>query len=133
MKTSSADRQTELPQTPDKRSVSISRRIGQGEDANVKDKILGRNDDSEQGNNQRIEIATPFRASHQDEARSGNLDTFRQYNSSLRYWEMESEGIPERQNKARILNSTSDSLSRLSKYGGYNVRIAIFFQNRCND
>ncbi|KAA6375234.1 MAG: hypothetical protein EZS28_029239, partial [Streblomastix strix] len=48
--------------------------------------------------------ATPFRASLQDDARSGNLDTFRQHNSGLRYWEMESEGIPDRKNKASILS-----------------------------
>ncbi|KAA6394561.1 MAG: hypothetical protein EZS28_009909 [Streblomastix strix] len=48
--------------------------------------------------------ATPFRASLQEDARSGSLDTFRQHNSSLRYWEMESEGIPDRKNKTGILS-----------------------------
>ncbi|KAA6397291.1 MAG: hypothetical protein EZS28_007179 [Streblomastix strix] len=48
---------------------------------------------------------TPFRASLQEDARSGNLDTFRQHNSSPRYWEMESEGIPDRKNKVSILSS----------------------------
>ncbi|KAA6389491.1 MAG: hypothetical protein EZS28_014982 [Streblomastix strix] len=46
-----------------------------------------------------------FRASLQEDARLGSLDTFRQHNSSQRYWEMESEGIPDRKNKASILSS----------------------------
>ncbi|KAA6403563.1 MAG: hypothetical protein EZS28_000899 [Streblomastix strix] len=48
---------------------------------------------------------TPFRASLQEDARSGNLDTFRQHNSSLQYWEMKSEGISDRKNKTGILSS----------------------------
>ncbi|KAA6374997.1 MAG: hypothetical protein EZS28_029474, partial [Streblomastix strix] len=47
--------------------------------------------------------ATSFRANLQEDARSGSLDTFRQHNSSLRYWDMESEGIPDRRNKTNIL------------------------------
>ncbi|KAA6392461.1 MAG: hypothetical protein EZS28_012009 [Streblomastix strix] len=172
--TGSANRQIELSETPDKRSVSISNRIRQNENASVKDGIMGWNNDSKQSSNKGIEMvdkenrgqptritnsqdnqmhvndrrisiglgsdadireldrtnttrlleqergrddkqcqgnkghllrATPFRASLQEDARSGSLDTFRQHNSSLRYWEMESEGIPDRKNKASILSS----------------------------
>ncbi|KAA6363496.1 MAG: hypothetical protein EZS28_040978 [Streblomastix strix] len=160
-KISSADRQIELPEIPNKVGVAVSNRIEQSENASVKDGIMGWNNDSKQSSNQRIEMvnkenrgqptrivdqldnnmhiddrritlrlrsdanirepdradtirqleqersrndkqcyrnksnllrATPFRASLQEDARSGNFDTFRQHNSSLRYWEMESEG-----------------------------------------
>ncbi|KAA6379023.1 MAG: hypothetical protein EZS28_025452, partial [Streblomastix strix] len=53
---SSADRQTELPETPDKRSVSISNRIRQSENTSVEDRIMGWNNDSKQDSNQRIEM-----------------------------------------------------------------------------
>ncbi|KAA6339758.1 MAG: hypothetical protein EZS28_052586, partial [Streblomastix strix] len=171
--TSCADRQTELPETPDKRSIAVSNGIGQSENTSVKDGIMGWNNDSKQNSNQGIEMvdkenrgqptrivdqqnnnmhvndrrnttglgsntdireldrtyatrllerkgcrndkqrqrnksyllrATPFRASLQEDARSGSLDTFRQHNSNLRYWEMESEGIPDRKNKESILS-----------------------------
>ncbi|KAA6361915.1 MAG: putative Transposon Ty3-G Gag-Pol polyprotein, partial [Streblomastix strix] len=62
------------------------------------------NDKQCQRNKSYLLRATPFRASLQEDARSGNLDTFQQYNSSLRYWEMESEGIPDRKNKTSILS-----------------------------
>ncbi|KAA6320843.1 MAG: hypothetical protein EZS28_054633, partial [Streblomastix strix] len=58
-----------------------------------------RNDKQCERNKSYLLRATPFRASLQEDARSGNLDTFRQHNSGLRYWEMESEGIPDRKNK----------------------------------
>ncbi|KAA6387889.1 MAG: hypothetical protein EZS28_016584 [Streblomastix strix] len=84
--------------------------------------------------------ATPLRASLQEDARSGCLDTFRQHNSSLRYWEMESEGILEKKIKyvfylvkrlqlqittihiPRKLDSTTDSLSRLCRPGDYALK-----------
>ncbi|KAA6325315.1 MAG: hypothetical protein EZS28_054085, partial [Streblomastix strix] len=50
-------------------------------------------------------------ASLQEDARSGSLDTFRQHNSSLRYWEMESEGIPDRKNKTSILSSIETQIT----------------------
>ncbi|KAA6398796.1 MAG: hypothetical protein EZS28_005683 [Streblomastix strix] len=172
--TSSANRQIELSETSDKRSVSVSNRIRQSEDTSVKNGIMGWSNDSERSSNKRIEMvvkenrgqptriidqqdnnmhvnnrcittrlgsdadlrkldrtystrllerkgsgndkqrqsnqcyllrATPFRASLQEDARSGSLDTFRQHNSSQRCWEMESEGIPDRKNKASILSS----------------------------
>ncbi|KAA6360218.1 MAG: hypothetical protein EZS28_044256 [Streblomastix strix] len=62
-----------------------------------------RNDKQSQRNKSYLLWATPFRASFQEDARSFSLDTFRQHNSSLRYWEMESEGISDRKNKASIL------------------------------
>ncbi|KAA6390570.1 MAG: hypothetical protein EZS28_013902 [Streblomastix strix] len=62
-----------------------------------------RNDMQCQRNKSQLLRATPFRASLQEDARSGSLDTFRQHNSSLRYFEMESEGIPDRKNKTCIL------------------------------
>ncbi|KAA6389602.1 MAG: hypothetical protein EZS28_014871 [Streblomastix strix] len=171
--TSSADRQIEFPETPDKKSVSVSNRTRQSQNASVKDKFMEQNNDSKQVSNQGIEMmdeenwgqptgiinqqdnnmhvnnrriatglgsntdirepdrtyttrllerkgsgndkqcqrnksyllrATPFRASLQEDARSGSLDTFRQHNSSLRYWELESEGIPDRKNKASIFS-----------------------------
>ncbi|KAA6362013.1 MAG: hypothetical protein EZS28_042461 [Streblomastix strix] len=64
-----------------------------------------RNDKQCQRNKSYLLRATPFRASLQEDARLGSLDTFRQHNSSLRYWEMESEGIPDRENKTSILSS----------------------------
>ncbi|KAA6372609.1 MAG: hypothetical protein EZS28_031864 [Streblomastix strix] len=163
-----------LPSTQDKRSVSVSNKIGQSESTSIKDGILGRYNDSEQGNNQRTKMqdiensgqptrvidqqnikmhvnnrritaglgsdsdirqsnrnnttqlleqersrndrqrqgnqgnllrTTPFRASLQENVRSGILDTFRQHNSSLRYLEMEIEGIPDRKNKTSIFSS----------------------------
>ncbi|KAA6364777.1 MAG: hypothetical protein EZS28_039695, partial [Streblomastix strix] len=54
--TSSADRQIELSETPDKRSVSVSNRIGQSEDTSIKDGIMGWDNDSKQCNNQGIEM-----------------------------------------------------------------------------
>ncbi|KAA6373322.1 MAG: hypothetical protein EZS28_031153 [Streblomastix strix] len=38
--TSSANRQTELPQIPDKRCVFVSNEIRQGEDTSVEDRIM---------------------------------------------------------------------------------------------
>ncbi|KAA6370475.1 MAG: hypothetical protein EZS28_033998 [Streblomastix strix] len=64
-----------------------------------------RNDKQLQRNKSYLLRATPFRASPQEDARSGSLDTFRQHNCSLRYWKVESEGIPDRKNKAGILSS----------------------------
>ncbi|KAA6372397.1 MAG: hypothetical protein EZS28_032077, partial [Streblomastix strix] len=64
-----------------------------------------RNNKQRQRNKSFLLRATPFRASLQDVARSGNLDTFRQHNSNLRYWEIESEGISDRKNKTVILPS----------------------------
>ncbi|KAA6398396.1 MAG: hypothetical protein EZS28_006080 [Streblomastix strix] len=178
--TSSADRQIELPETSDKRSVSVSNRIRQSESTSVKDGIMGWNNDSKQSSNQRTQMvdnenkrqpfrdivqqnnimhvndrrisiglgsdanirqpdridttrlleqegsgddkqcqrnkgyllrATSFRASLQEDARSGNLDTFRQHNSNLRYWEMKKK-----------LNSTTDSFSRLRRSGVYTLK-----------
>ncbi|KAA6377214.1 MAG: hypothetical protein EZS28_027259 [Streblomastix strix] len=63
------------------------------------------NDKYRQRNKSYLLRATLFRASLQKDPRSGSLDTFRQHNSSLRYWELESEGIPDRKNKASILPS----------------------------
>ncbi|KAA6364903.1 MAG: hypothetical protein EZS28_039570, partial [Streblomastix strix] len=171
--TSSTDRQTELSETSNKRSVSVSNRIRQSKSTSVKDKFMGWINESKQDSNQGIEMvdkenrgqptriinqqdnnmhannrritaglgsntnirepdrtyttrllerkgirngkqcernksyllrATPFRASLQEDARSGSLETFRQHNSGLRYWEMESEGIPDRKNKTSILS-----------------------------
>ncbi|KAA6383521.1 MAG: hypothetical protein EZS28_020949, partial [Streblomastix strix] len=168
MITSSADRQIQLLQTLDKRSVPVSSEIRQSENASIEDKIMGRDNNSKHNSKQRTEMmdkenrgqptrffdqqdnnmhannrrittglgsnvyvlqssrinttrllerkksrndqqrqgnqnyllqATPFRVSHQEDARSGSLDTFRQHNSSLRYWEMESVRIPDRKNK----------------------------------
>ncbi|KAA6365277.1 MAG: hypothetical protein EZS28_039196, partial [Streblomastix strix] len=90
--------------------------IGLGSDADIRqsdrtnttrllEQERGIDDKQCQGNKGYLLPATPFRASLQEDARSGNLDTFRQYNSSLRYWEMESEGISDRKNKASILSS----------------------------
>ncbi|KAA6360345.1 MAG: hypothetical protein EZS28_044128 [Streblomastix strix] len=181
--TSGIDRQTELSQTPDKRGVFISNKIRQSKDTSVKDRIMGRNNESKQDSNQRIEMvdkenrgqptriinqqdnnmhvnnslittglgsdtdirelngsdttrlmerkrsrndkqrernksyllrATPFRASLQEDARSGSLDTFRQHNSSIRYWEMESEGIHDRKNKTGILPSLKTLTANLN-------------------
>ncbi|KAA6360217.1 MAG: hypothetical protein EZS28_044255 [Streblomastix strix] len=53
---SSADRQTELSETSDKRSVAISNRIGQSDNASVKDGIVGWNNDSKQSSNKGIEV-----------------------------------------------------------------------------
>ncbi|KAA6401182.1 MAG: hypothetical protein EZS28_003288 [Streblomastix strix] len=63
-----------------------------------------------QGNQNYLLRATSFRASFQEDARSGSFDTFRQHNSSLRYWEMESEGIPDRKNKTSNLPSEKTSI-----------------------
>ncbi|KAA6355190.1 MAG: hypothetical protein EZS28_049282, partial [Streblomastix strix] len=46
--TSSADRQIELPETSDKRRVSVSNRIRQSKNTSVKDGIMGWNNDSKQ-------------------------------------------------------------------------------------
>ncbi|KAA6375486.1 MAG: hypothetical protein EZS28_028987 [Streblomastix strix] len=78
------------------------------------------NDKQRQGNKSCLLRATSFRASLQEDARLGSLDTFRQHNSSLRYWEMESEGIPDRKNKTGILPSqktltTNDNNPHLRK------------------
>ncbi|KAA6381490.1 MAG: hypothetical protein EZS28_022980 [Streblomastix strix] len=54
--TSSADRQIELSETSDKRSVSVSNRIRQSENTSVKDRIMGWNNDSKQSSNQGIEM-----------------------------------------------------------------------------
>ncbi|KAA6375044.1 MAG: hypothetical protein EZS28_029428, partial [Streblomastix strix] len=56
MITSSADRQIELPETSDKRNVSVSNRIRQSENTSVKDGIMGWNNDSKQSSNQGIEM-----------------------------------------------------------------------------
>ncbi|KAA6391735.1 MAG: hypothetical protein EZS28_012739 [Streblomastix strix] len=62
------------------------------------------NDKQRQRNKSYLLRATPFRASLQEDARSGSLDTFRQHNISLRYWEIESDGMLDRKNKTnRIL------------------------------
>ncbi|KAA6358761.1 MAG: hypothetical protein EZS28_045712, partial [Streblomastix strix] len=95
----------------------INRRItiGLGSDANIRKpdrtditRLLeqkgNRNDKQCQRNKSYLLRATPFRASLQEDARSGNHYTFRQHNSSLRYWEMESKGIPDRKNKTSILS-----------------------------
>ncbi|KAA6390708.1 MAG: hypothetical protein EZS28_013769, partial [Streblomastix strix] len=54
--TSSADRQIKLSETSDKRSVSISNRIRQNENASVKDGFMGWNNDSKQSSNKEIEM-----------------------------------------------------------------------------
>ncbi|KAA6355281.1 MAG: hypothetical protein EZS28_049192, partial [Streblomastix strix] len=54
--TSSADRQTELPETPDKRSIAVSNGIRLRENSSVKDRIMGWNNDSTQSSNQIIEM-----------------------------------------------------------------------------
>ncbi|KAA6353366.1 MAG: hypothetical protein EZS28_051107 [Streblomastix strix] len=53
---SSADRKTELLQTPDKRSFSVSNGIRQSEDISVEDGVMGWDQDSKQSSNQRIEM-----------------------------------------------------------------------------
>ncbi|KAA6373101.1 MAG: putative Transposon Ty3-G Gag-Pol polyprotein [Streblomastix strix] len=63
-----------------------------------------RNDKQCQRNKSYLLRATSFRANLQEDARSGNFDMFRQHNSSIRYWEMESEGIPDRNNKTSVLS-----------------------------
>ncbi|KAA6363531.1 MAG: hypothetical protein EZS28_040942, partial [Streblomastix strix] len=116
--TSGAIRQIQLPQLVDKRSISVSNGTHHhkaGSDADILQlnrvnitRLLGRkrsrNDMQRQGNLSYQLQATPYRASLQEDARSGNLDTFRQHNSSLRYQQMESEGIPDRKNKTSILS-----------------------------
>ncbi|KAA6365511.1 MAG: hypothetical protein EZS28_038963 [Streblomastix strix] len=49
--TSSIDKQTELPQTLDQRSVFITSEVGQGEDTNVIGEINGRYNNNEQKSN----------------------------------------------------------------------------------
>ncbi|KAA6370206.1 MAG: hypothetical protein EZS28_034268 [Streblomastix strix] len=63
-----------------------------------------RNDKQCKRNKSYLLWATPFRASLQEDARSGSLDMFKLHNSTLRYWEMESEGIPDRKNKVGIFS-----------------------------
>ncbi|KAA6402786.1 MAG: hypothetical protein EZS28_001696 [Streblomastix strix] len=54
--TSSADRLIKLPQTLDKKSVSVSCRTGQSKDTNTKNQIMRRDNDSEQWSNMRTEM-----------------------------------------------------------------------------
>ncbi|KAA6403823.1 MAG: hypothetical protein EZS28_000641 [Streblomastix strix] len=85
----------------------------------------------------RSEKEAEMTANLQEDARSSSLYTFRQHNSSLRYLEIESEGIPVRKNITCILpsektsttkhnpgkmNSTTDSLSRLCRSGDYTLK-----------
>ncbi|KAA6382513.1 MAG: hypothetical protein EZS28_021958 [Streblomastix strix] len=51
-----ADRQTELPQTPQKRRVSVSNRINQSEDTSVNDGVVGRDNDNKQSIEQIVEM-----------------------------------------------------------------------------
>ncbi|KAA6371477.1 MAG: hypothetical protein EZS28_032994 [Streblomastix strix] len=179
--TCSIDRQTENPQTLDKRSVYISTQIKQSIKICIKNEIVGRDDVGEQKSNPRTEMvnkenngqptrvtdqqsnsmhvnkgriitelgsnadiresnkinatrlleqkgsktdklrqknqnyllrATLFQANLQECAKQGNLDTLRQHNSSLRYLELENEGILDRKNKI-------NSPSRLCRSGDY--------------
>ncbi|KAA6364939.1 MAG: hypothetical protein EZS28_039532, partial [Streblomastix strix] len=52
----SVDRQAELPQIADKRTISVSNGIRQSEDMSVEDKVMGRYNDSKQNSNQRTEM-----------------------------------------------------------------------------
>ncbi|KAA6366421.1 MAG: hypothetical protein EZS28_038052 [Streblomastix strix] len=63
--TSSAERQTELPETPDKISVFISNGIRQSEDTSVEDRIMEWNNDSEMGGIQRTEMTHHCKAEEQ--------------------------------------------------------------------
>ncbi|KAA6378173.1 MAG: hypothetical protein EZS28_026300 [Streblomastix strix] len=54
--TSSVTRQTELSQTPNKRSVSVSNGIRQSEDTSVEGRVKGWDNDSKQNSNQRVEV-----------------------------------------------------------------------------
>ncbi|KAA6392326.1 MAG: hypothetical protein EZS28_012147 [Streblomastix strix] len=65
------------------------------------------------------------RNDRQQDARSGNLDTIRQYNNGSFYCEMKSEGVRDIQNKTGKLNSTTDSLSKLCRSGDYTPKQAI--------
>ncbi|KAA6391781.1 MAG: hypothetical protein EZS28_012698 [Streblomastix strix] len=89
--------------------------IGLGSDTNIREpdrtdttRLLerkgSRNNKQCQRNKSYLLRDTPLRASLQEDARSGSLDTFRQHNSSIRYWEIESDGIPDRKNKISILS-----------------------------
>ncbi|KAA6385922.1 MAG: hypothetical protein EZS28_018552 [Streblomastix strix] len=88
-----------------------------------------RNDKQCQRNKSYLLWATPYRASLQEDAGSGNLDTFRRHNISLLYWEMESEGIPDRKNKASILSGeetyTSDHNNPLPRKTELNNRFTL--------
>ncbi|KAA6368582.1 MAG: hypothetical protein EZS28_035890, partial [Streblomastix strix] len=91
-----------------------------GSDANIREpdgidttrlleQVGSRNNQQCQRNKSYLLRTTQFRASLSEDARLGSLDTFRQHNSSLRYWEIESEGIPDRKNKTSILSSEKTS------------------------
>ncbi|KAA6315172.1 MAG: hypothetical protein EZS28_055459, partial [Streblomastix strix] len=69
------------------------------------------NDKQCQRNKSYLLLLTTFRASLQEDARSSSLDTFRQHNSSLRYWEMESQGIFDRKNKTSILSGEKTQIT----------------------
>ncbi|KAA6402912.1 MAG: hypothetical protein EZS28_001553 [Streblomastix strix] len=102
-----------------------------------------RNGKQRQRNKSYLLGATPFRANLQEEAISGFLVMFRKQNSSLLYWEMERDGIPDRKNKTCIipsekiltinhcsphpkrLNSTIYSLSRLCRSRDYTLKDGI--------
>ncbi|KAA6369119.1 MAG: hypothetical protein EZS28_035354 [Streblomastix strix] len=54
--TISTDRQIELSETSDKRSISVSNGIRQSDDISIEDKIKGLDNESEQSSNQRTEM-----------------------------------------------------------------------------
>ncbi|KAA6375732.1 MAG: hypothetical protein EZS28_028741 [Streblomastix strix] len=104
-------------------------------------KLVGsKNDKQRQENQIHLLRDTPFRTSLQEKVRSSNLSAFRQHSTSLQFWEIESEGIPDRKNKTIIqlekrlklqvttfhilekLNSATDSLSILCRSGDYSLK-----------